>query len=327
MRRRLLLLGLITLCAAGGIYYLHREAAIESPLPIGIARETEIHVSTEVLARLDAILVKPGQAVRKGDVLVRLDSPELTASVEQSKAAEKQALADRNNVYAGVREEQIAITAHNVEIAKSNVVLARQQYDRSVTLAAQNFTSKQKLDEAESTLKKSEGSLAELEAQLSQSKAGPTIEERAVADAKVILASAATADVEAQLAKIQIAAPIDGTIGIRVAEPGEVVAPGETILTLNAPHERWFSFTIREDRLGEIAIGSPVTLLTPKGLRVPGRVTELLPLGEFAVWRAARAVNDHDLNSFLIRIDPTGPTDGIEPGMTVWIEKAAAAAK
>ena len=39
--------------------------------------------------------------------------------------------------------------------------------------------------------------------------------------------------------------------------------------------------------------------------------------GEFATWRAARAVGDHDLNSFLVRVDPETPNDSIEPGMTV----------
>ncbi len=323
--RRLLLLGLITLCVAGGIYFLHREPSPESPLPIGVARETEIHVSTEVNARLDGILVKPGQHVQKGEVLARLESPELTASVDQSKASEQQARADRNNVFAGVRQEQINISAKNVDTAKSNIALARVQYDRTAALASQNFMSKQKLDEAENTLKKAEGNLAELEATLARNKAGPTFEERAIADAKVILASATLADVKAQLAKITITAPVDGVVGLLVAAPGEVISPGQTILTLNAPHERWFSFTIREDRLGNIAIGAPVTLLTPKGEHIAGRVTELLPLGEFAVWRAARAVNDHDLNSFLVRVDPTGASDGIEPGMTVWIDQASPA--
>jgi multidrug resistance efflux pump len=323
--RRLLVLGLITLIAAGGIYYLHREPSPGSALPIGIARETEIHVSTEINGRLAEILVKPGQHVRKGEILARLENPDLAASVEQAKASEKQAHADRNNVYAGVRQEQIDISARNLEAAKSNVVLARQQYDRTAALAAQDYMSKQKLDESENTLKKAEGSVAELEATLARNKAGPTIEERAIADAKVVLASTATADIEAQLDKITIRAPIDGVIGLLVATPGEVISPGQTILTFDAPGKRWFSFTIREDRLRGIAIGAPVTLLTSKGDHVAGYVTELYPLGEFAVWRAARAVNDHDLNSFLVRIDPTSPNGDIEPGMTVWIDDASSA--
>jgi HlyD family secretion protein len=325
MMRRVLLLGLVTLCAAGFLFYLHKEPNPEPSLPIGIARETEIKVSPEINARLISIAVKAGQEIHRGDVLAVLDSPELSASVDQTKAAEEQARANRNNVYAGVRKEEIDIAAHNVEIAKSNVGLAQQQYDRTAALAASNYTSQQKLDEADATLKKAKATLAQLEANLLQSKTGPTIEERATADAKVFLASATTADVEAQLAKVRITSPIDGVVGLLVATPGEVISPGQTILTLYVPHERWFSFTIREDRLGPIAIGAPVNLLTASGQHIPGRVSEIYPLGEFAVWRAARAVSDHDLNSFLVRIDPTGPSDGIEPGMTVWIDTAAPA--
>src|SRR5262249_25450889 len=112
------------------------------------------------------------------------------------------------------------------------------------------------------------------------------------------------ADAEAQLDKIKITALIDGVVGLLVVSSVEVISPGQTILTINAPLARWFSFTIREDRLGELAIAARVTILTAKGQHISGRVTEIRPLGEFAVWRAARAVNDHDLNSFLVRIDP-----------------------
>ena len=92
-------------------------------------------------------------------------------------------------------------------------------------------------------------------------------------------------------------------------------------MTLEVGNERWFTFTIREDRLAGIAIGSQLQFTTAKGDRIDARVTELRPLGEFAVWRAARAVGDHDVNSFLVRADPVGPADGLEPGMTVWLDR------
>lgn len=69
MKTRILLLGLVTLCAAGGIYYLHREPPAEIATPIGTVRETEIRIAPEGIARLDSILVKPGQQIHKGDVL------------------------------------------------------------------------------------------------------------------------------------------------------------------------------------------------------------------------------------------------------------------
>ncbi len=158
MMRRVLLLGLITTLRRG-IPVLPAQGAeprafVADRDCAGNPRSRSRPKSTRALI---SIAVKPGQEIHKGDVLAVLDSPELSASVDQTKAAEEQARADRNNVYAGVRKEEIDIATHNVEIAKSNVGLALQQYDRTAALAASNYTSQQKLDEADATLKKGQG--------------------------------------------------------------------------------------------------------------------------------------------------------------------------
>jgi hypothetical protein len=105
-----------------------------------------------------------------------------------------------------------------------------------------------------------------------------------------------------------------------VAELGEAISPGQSVMTLEAGSERWFTFTVREDRLGDIGIGKKVLLRTAKGDRIDAVVTELRPLGEFAVWEAARAVGDHDISSFLVRADPVHSAKDLEPGMSVWID-------
>ena len=73
-------------------------------------------------------------------------------------------------------------------------------------------------------------------------------------------------------------------------------------------------------------LGSKVALLTAAGDRFEAKVIELRPLGEFAVWRAARAVGDHDINTCLLRADPIGRTPPLEPGVTVWIDEGQAVA-
>ena len=142
--------------------------------------------------------------------------------------------------------------------------------------------------------------------------------------AEVALALATVADLEAQLAKTTLTSPVDGVARLLVAEPGEAISPGQPVLTLGVAGDRWFTFTIREDRLQGLTMGSKIALRTAAGDRFEAKVTELRPLGEFAVWRAARAVGDHDINSFLLRADPIGPTPKLEPGMTVWIEEGQA---
>ena len=161
-------------------------------------------------------------------------------------------------------------------------------------------------------------------AQLAAARTGPTAEERALADARVALAEATVADLKAKLDKTRLVAPVDGTVGVLVAEPGEILPVGKPVLTLDVGNERWFAFTLREDELGRISVGSELTLTTGAGKPIAARVTELRPLGEFATWRAARAVGDHDLNSFRMRLDPIRrQDDGLQPGMTVWLPGGA----
>ena len=44
------------------------------------------------------------------------------------------------------------------------------------------------------------------------------------------------------------------------------------------------------------------------------KISEMRRLGDFATWRAARAVGDHDLNTFSVRADPVGACRGAGAG-------------
>jgi HlyD family secretion protein len=320
-RRRRLLVAITVAVIAIAAYRAWTASASSAPLP-GVVHETEIRIAPEVSGRLIAVKVKPGDHVKKGDVLAMLSTPELTASLLEAKADAASARADRANVFAGVRKEDVESAAQDVSIGEANVALAQKQSVSAVTLAAQTFASKQQLDEATTALGRAKASLDSSRAVYAEDVAGPTREERAIAEAKVVAGDATVADLEAQLAKTTLLAPTDGVVRLVVAELGEAISPGQAVMTLDEGAERWFTFTIREDRLGDIGIGKPLVLRTAKGDRIEARVTEMRPLGEFAVWHAARAVGDHDINSFLVRADPVQGADGLEPGMTVWIDDA-----
>jgi multidrug resistance efflux pump len=308
---------------ASALFWFETQRKPKPPL-IGVVHETEIRVAPDISARLASLPVKPLQSVRKGDVIAVLSSPEIAASLEEAKASAESARANLANVEAGVRQEERDTAAQNVAIADSNVTLAKQQFARVSVLAAKNYASKQQFDEDAAALGEAQASLALTQAALAQSKVGPTKEELGVARSQVDLALATVADLAAQLAKTTLTAPVDGVARLLVAEPGEAISPGQPVLTLGVGGDRWFSFTIREDRLHGLAMGSKIVLRTAAGDRFEAKVTELRPLGEFAVWRAARAVGDHDINSFFLRADPVGPTPALEPGMTVWIDEGQA---
>jgi multidrug resistance efflux pump len=319
--RTALLGGMAVLAVAviGAIALLDRPRV--TPTIVGLVRHTEIRIAPEVTGRLTAVSVKTGQAVHKGDLLATLSNPELEASLGEAKAAWAAAKADRDNVYAGVRAEEVAILARSIETAEANLLFARQESDRAVALAARDFASRQQLDESTAQLAKSTADLDLKRAQHAAASAGPTAEERALADARVALAQATVADLQAQVDKARLVAPADGVIGVIVAEQGEVVPVGKPVLMLDSGTP-WFAFTLREDDLGQLTVGSTVDLTMSGGRHIAARVSEVRPLGEFATWRAARAVGDHDLNSFRLRLDPTAAVADLQPGMSVWLATA-----
>jgi HlyD family secretion protein len=316
-------LAVVILGGAAAAFRFETERKSTPPL-IGVVHETEIRIAPDISARLASLSVQPLQPVRKGDIIAVLSSPEVAASLEEAKANAESARANLANVVAGVRQEERDTAAQNVAIAASNVTLAKEQFARVSVLAAKNYASKQQYDEDAAALSKAEASLVLANAAFDQTKAGPTKEELAVAQSQVALALATVADLEAQLAKTTLTSPVNGIARLLVAERGEAISPGQPVLTLGVDGDRWFTFTIREDRLQGLTMGSRVALRTAAGDRFEAKVTELRPLGEFAVWRAARAVGDHDINNFLLRADPIGPTPELEPGMTVWIDEGQA---
>lgn len=296
----------------------------ENPEIAGLVQRTRLRVAPEVTGRLTQVAVSRGQAARAGDTLAVLDNPELTAALGEARAVAMSTAANRDHVFAGVRPEEIAIAARAVDTAEANVLLARQMFQRAAVLAGQGYASQQRLDEATAQLDKAQADLDARRADHAAAQAGPTAEERTLAEARVAQAQAAVGSVAARLAKVRLAASQDAIVGTVAGQPGEILPPGRPVLTLDLTDNLFFAFTIREDRLRGLDIGARRDLLDAHGRRIPARITEIRPLGEFATWRAARAVGDHDLNSFRVRFEPVDPvTTGLEPGMTVWLSPDA----
>ena len=310
--------------AAGILAFLILGSGVEAPRTPGLVHSTEIKIAPEISGRLARFAVTRGQDVHRGDTLVELSSPELSASLVLAKAQLDEAKAARDRVYAGIRQEQVAALAQEIEVAKGNVTYAEQEYSRISTLAKDGFASRQQLDQATAAVDATHAKLAEAEKIYAAAHAGPIKEELEAADAKVNAAAAAVSVIAARVAKLNILSPTDGAVARIVAEPGEAVIPDQPVITLEAADRAWASFNLREDQFGELRLGSPVRLMPASGgAAVEARVTEIIPRGEFATWRAARVVGDHDLNTFLVRVDPVGDkAPGLQPGMTVWLRPA-----
>jgi HlyD family secretion protein len=317
--RRILVLGVLVAACVGG--YLLLRPAPAAPIA-GVVRATEIRLAPEVGGQLAAIKVHKGDTVHAGDVVAELSALELTAAVAQARAAVDAATADRNNVYAGVRAEQIAALAAEIAKANSKLAYVEAQLVRVSTLARSDTASQQALDQATNDAAAARADVVEAEANHAAAVAGPTKEERFIADAQVQAATAALAVLERHLSKTILRSPVDGVISVIVAEIGENVRAGQPVLAIAATGQQWLSFNAREDFLRGLTVGTKVDVARA-GTRetMPAVVTELRPLGAFATWQAERAVGDHDRNTLRLRLDPQGDASGLEPGMTVWIAR------
>jgi HlyD family secretion protein len=310
---------ILTVVGVNGYFLWRPEPA--API-VGVVRTTDVRVAPEVAGQLAAIKVRKGDHVRAGDVLAELSAEELTASVAQARAALAAATADRDNVYAGVRAEQIAALEAEIAKAKARLQYAQEQLNRTSYLARSDTATQQSLDQTQNDAASARADVAEAQANHDAAVAGPTREERAIADAQVKAAATALAVLERRLDKTILRAPADGIVTVIVAELGENIHAGQPVLVVEAAGKQWLSFNAREDLLRGLTVGSKVEVARAGGREpTPALVTELLPLGSFATWQAERAIGDHDRSTLRLRLDPQADAGGFEPGMTVWIHR------
>jgi HlyD family secretion protein len=314
----------LALVAAGALLYVMRHSAPQAAI-VGVVRATEIRVEPEVNGQLVSIAVEKGASVKAGDVVARLSAVELTAQADQARAALASAVASRNNVYAGVRREQVDSLKAAIAKASARLDFVQAQLTRTSTLARQSFESQQSLDQAENDVASARAGVAEAQANYDAAVAGPTREERAIADTQVQAAAAAVTVLERRLDKMVLRAPADGVVSVIAAEVGENVRAGQPILMVEAAGRQWLSFNVREDHLDRLAMGETANVMrNGANGATKAVITELRPLGVFATWQAERVIGDHDRNTLRLRLDPKGDKGelaGLEPGMTVWIGK------
>jgi HlyD family secretion protein len=317
---RIIALGVLMVAAGVGGYFLWRSGP--APSVVGVVRATQIRIAPEVGGQLAAIKVHKGDSVRAGDVVAELSALELSAAVVQARATLAAAQANRDHVYAGVRDEEIAALAAEIAKAKSRLVYAQSQLDRTAYLARSDTATQQSLDQAQTDLASASADVAEAEANHAAAVAGPTKEELAIADTQVKAAAAALAVLERRLDKTILRAPADGVVSVIVAEVGENIVAGQPVLAIEETGKQWLSFNVREDFLHGIRVGMTVDVgRMGTSETTPALVTELLRLGPFATWQAERAVGDYDRNTLRLRLDLQRDVTKFEPGMTVWLTR------
>lgn len=263
-----------------------------------------VDLASKITGRIEKNNYKKGDRVKKGDVLIALDTPDINAKAAQVDATVQLALAQQEKVNNGARNEQISM-------AKASRDLAKKTFDRLNRLHDEGVIPTQKLDEARAKYQAAQDNYNMLVT-------GSRIEDKLSAAANVKRAMGANDEVQSYLKENTIVAPIDGVITEINVEEGELVGAGYPIVTIVDDNDCWVVFNLREDLLAKIKDGTEFNVKIPAIGKEPVkvRVNYISVMGDFANWRATKAKGDFDMKTFEVRAVPVEKVDGLRAGMS-----------
>lgn len=310
-----LILLMLILIAAAALFHSHNQFLLLQ----GEVDAPEVMVTSKAKGRVIERHVERGDDVKKGQLLLTLESPELTAQYAALKAARDQAKAQLAQSLHGTREETIRHLQASLAQANSQYQNASREYQRLSNLSAKGYVSANELDNARKAKEVAFQQVQGAKAQLEEAKNGDRIELRQKYEAALNEAEQKLAELQVQLDDLQVKAPVDGEIGPIPAEVGEIFNAGSPLLTMVRIPQSYFVYNLREDILVDVKKGDRVQLDVPAlgDKKIEAEVRYIAPKGDYATKRATRATGDFDLKTFEVRLYPVEPVDGLRPGMSV----------
>jgi len=299
---------------------------INRPEPIviqGEADASEVRISGKVPGRIKEFKGEEGSLVKVGDTLVIIDSPELTAKLEQANAAENAAQAQNKKAIKGARKEMILGAYEMWQKALVGVNIAKKSNDRVQRLFDKGVVPAQKRDEAEAQYQASVATSNAAKSQYTMAMNGAEKEDKEAALALVDRAKGAVNEVESYLKETTLVSPIDGEITEIYPKRGELVGTGAPIMSIVDLNDMWFTFNVREDLLGGLKMGKTfkvrVPALNSKVIEV--KVNYIKALASYATWKATKTTGQFDVKTFEVRARPTSKVIDLRPGMTALFEE------
>ncbi len=259
----------------------------------GTVEARDIRVGSKVGGRIDKVLVREGDSVQAGQVLVIFDDMELQAALGQSRAAwEKahtgsrpediaqaraataEARAEYEQRKNGYRQEDIAGAQADVDRANAEEVRTHNDFERYDALSKKDLVSRQQRDAAEASWKVAAAQQKNAQEKLSQLQRGYRPEEIAAAEARyrqmqatqekmergnrvedVDLAKAAYNYDEARAREAQVVAPSAASVEVLDVRPGDLIAPNTPVATLLERDQIYVRIYIPETEIGRVHLG------------------------------------------------------------------------
>ena len=179
-----------------------------------------VSVSAKILGRIDQLTADEGDSVQQGQILVRLDDSDLRAQETQAKAS-------------------LAFAHENVVLAQVNLEKAESDYKRASTQFQEKIIPKEQYDHAQSEFASSQARLN-------------------IASAQVVSAQSQLGVIQTQLKNTVITSPMTGVISKRWVLTGDVVQPGQSVLTIYNVKDVWVIANLEETALGTLRLGDTV---------------------------------------------------------------------
>lgn len=342
----------IALLFLGGLALMYKgndALALATEKKEGILTAEQVKMSFDsVSGRLIKEHVKEGDFVKKGDVIMELDSTDTDLSIEKLKAQIAQMdaqirsmsgsqgisymKADTDAAQSGrqLDQQQAAVSA-----ARASFRNAQLDYSRKVSLLEAGAIARSQLDDAEMALQVAQANVEQQAQLLQKLQAGYNgsatdivgQERQAAENMSNDLASLASQKqaLEVQLKELEVArerltlrAPEDGKILKVLAKEGEMIAPQTPVVLLESSRS-YYDIYISEEQAGQLSEGQAVTGYSVAGDRkVTGTIRLLAQAPGFADLKQSREKGQADLSAFQVRIY-IDPQDGIIPGMTIGV--------
>jgi HlyD family secretion protein len=259
----------------------------------GTVESRVIRVGSKVGGRIDKVLVREGDSVKTGQVLVTFDDKELQAALGQTRAAWEKAhtgsrpedIAQARAATAGAkaeyeqrkngyRQEDVAAAQADLDRAAAEEVRTRNDFDRYDALAKKDLVSRQQRDAAEAAWKVADAQKKNAQQKVNEMHKGYRPEEIAAAEARyreavamqqkmergnrvedINLAKAAYNYDEARAREAQVVSPADALIEVLDVRPGDLIAPNTPVATLLEADQTYVRIYIPETEIGRVKIG------------------------------------------------------------------------
>ncbi|WP_321815603.1 MULTISPECIES: HlyD family secretion protein [unclassified Paraburkholderia] len=292
-----------------------------------------VTVAPKVSGYITDVFVADNQVVKVGDPLVRLDTRQYQAALEQAKATVDARNADIEHANAQLAQQRanIAQALAQEDVARVSLRHAQDEVARYTPLVASGAETAEKLSELKSSRDQAQATLAADHAAVesARSQVGALTAQLGQARAQLEAAKASTAQSQLDLDHTVVTSSIAGRVGDRTVRVGQFVQPGTRMLSVVPVADIYLTANFKETQIGRMRIGQPVDISVDalSGHKLHGVVDSFSPGtgAQFALLPAENATGNFTkiVQRVPVRIRlETGPQTRkvLLPGMSVTAE-------